>query len=124
MSKQVYASHNGPQPNRWTLTPERMAHLNACAAQGKFLKAAADELGVRPETIKTAALREGKQDWLRGKFPKRGRQGEGGGGIKRDAELPSKVDGEMRWYKAEDLKEPVPVPENVQAKWLTRRWAA
>jgi hypothetical protein len=52
----------------WHLTPERMAHINACAAQNRALSNAAREIGVHPATLKAAAIREGKLEWLQSRF--------------------------------------------------------
>lgn len=99
----------------WELTPERFQVLVRHARAEKPFTTACKALNIHHVSVRKACIRNGLESWLNTHFPSR--QGQG-------AELPSKVDGEMHWYKAEDLKEPVPVPENVQAKWLTRRWAA
>lgn len=51
------------------LTESRVAHLNACAAQGLSMNEASKELGADPKTIKKAAERAGLTAWLRAKFP-------------------------------------------------------
>lgn len=112
--------NRNPYRNRWQLTDERVSHLNACAAQGMPLAAAARELGVLATTIKDAASRECKDDWLRQKFPRK--QGYGGG--QRRKALNYKVDGEIRRLKPEDIDAPLVVPNSPQTRWLTRSWAA
>lgn len=55
---------------RWELTSERIAHLNACSAQGMRLREAAKELRTTPRTIRRAAAEAGKSEWLAHRFPK------------------------------------------------------
>lgn len=95
---------------RWYLTPERMAHLNACSAQGKPLGAAAEELGVLDKTVKAAAEREGKLQWLGARFAI----------YKERAQKDERV-GELRSVSLSQvvgLRKP-PGPATC---WLTRRW--
>jgi len=64
----IYAPGN---PNRklFDLTKDRIAHLNACAAQNLSMAAACKELGIDPKTLKNAAERQGLTAWLKRKFP-------------------------------------------------------
>lgn len=89
---------------RFDLTPSRMAHLNACSAQKMSLPAAAKEIGARVDTIKLAAKREGKESWLRERFPKSGRQGE------------------QRKKGNQSDDGVLLIPKNPQTKWLTKAW--
>ena len=107
---------------RWELTRARISHLNACAAQGMSLTGAAREMGAQVKTIRAAAERAGKQDWLREKFPPM--RGRGSGKPRAGRELRSRVDGEIRHLTPEQIAAPLEVPDNAQTKWLTRSWAA
>ena len=91
----------------WFLTPERMAHLNACAAQNRALSNAARELGVHPATLKAAAIREGKLEWLQGRFNT----------CKVLPQRPEPV-GELRRVALKNASTVV-VPGGAAAKWLT-----
>lgn len=99
---------------RWDLTNERMAHFNACSAQGLSLRAAADELGVRAKTVRTAAYREDKLDWLDKKFPRRG--GHNRGGTKAEEDGP-------RYLTLSQIRGSFPRrPPGPEAEWLTKTW--
>jgi len=111
------ARQSAPSRNCWKLTQDRISHLNACAAQGMTLTAAARELGVHRQTILMAADRSNKTEWLRQKFPTR--QGEGGG--KKRHELARREDG-LRKLKPEQIAAPLNVPNNPQTRWLTKEW--
>ncbi len=107
-----------PYRNGWQLNDERISHLNACAAQGMPLAAAARELQVHVTTIKKAAEREEKEDWLREKFPRKAGLG---GGNKR-VEMAEREGQEIRWLKPEQIAAPLVVPNNPQTRWLTKEW--
>lgn len=94
--------------------------LQQAANDGKPLSVVCKKLGVHRNVIKRACRDALLSSWLEENFPKQ--QGVGSRPEAYGRELASKVDGEMHWYKAEDLKEPVPVPESVQAKWLAKPW--
>ena len=99
---------------RWDLTEERMAHLNACAAQGKSLHGAANELNVRAYTIKNAARREGKTEWLREKFPKAFQPHRAEARIK-DFDGP-------RTRTIQEIGGWPEVPNNAVTRWMVRSW--
>lgn len=107
-----------PNRNRWVLTPERVGHLNACAAQGMPLAAAARELNVLASTIKDAAYREDKDEWLRERFPRK--QGKGGGAKR--AALSSRPNQSMRKLKPEQIDAPLYIPGGPQMRWLAKEW--
>lgn len=94
---------------RWHLTPERMAHINASAAQSRALSAAASELGVHPATIKAAAEREGKMGWLQARF-----------NVYKG--LPARPDTRAGCLRTVSLSAlgTVPIPPGPQVEWLTR----
>lgn len=54
------------------LTQDKVAHLNACAAQGMSFAKACEELGCHRETLLKAADRAGLRLWLKDKFPGHG----------------------------------------------------
>jgi len=108
----VSERHNN---RRWDLTDERVAHLNACAAQGMPLHSAANELNVRASTIKTAARRSGKEGWLKKRFPSSFRPQCAN---KRDRE---KKDGELRQVSLKQLGGVPPIPKDVATQWLMGR---
>lgn len=61
-----------PTRTPFDLTKDKVAHLNACAAQGMSLARACQELGCHHKTLKKAVARAGLEDWLKDKFPGHG----------------------------------------------------
>lgn len=108
--------------NRWELTSHRIHLLKYCAGKGMCLTEAAKDLGVQVKTIRAAAARKEKTEWLNGLFPSM--RGKGSGKPRAGRELRSRVDGEIRRLTPEQIKAPLVVPDNAQTKWLTRSWAA
>jgi len=96
--------------------------LQQAAKDGKPLSVVCKKLGVHRNVIKRACRDALLSSWLEENFPKQ--QGVGSRPEAYGRELASKVDGGLRKLKLEQIGAPLKVPETVQAKWLTRRWAA
>lgn len=88
-------------PKKFKYTPEIIAHINACAAQGMSLHAASKEVGAHGITLRKAASREGLLKWLNDKFPPRPELG-GGSKVKEHV-------GEMRNLWPEDIQTPLDI---------------
>jgi hypothetical protein len=95
--------------------------LRQHAEAGNTFQSACNALGYHPNVVKRACADACLTSWTQANFPSR--RGKSGGNPQFKPEHERKPEG-IRKLRPDDIDAPLPVPDNPQTRWLTRRWAA